>query len=235
MSSKPLISVIVPARNEEEFLGGCLQALSGQDYPNYEIIVIDNASTDETAEIARKFKVRLVFEKKVGLSFARERGFTESRGDIIARTDADSVPPEDWLSKISEILKNNPEAVAVSGSDEFFDRGKVVRYCSRVAFLVIFYLTRMLFGHYQLSGPNFAIRKKTLKNIKFHTDDKKIHEDMDIACHIRKSGKIMFMPSLVMPISGRKLKNDPGHLLKYLKKTVYTYLLHHPVHKWHSV
>jgi glycosyltransferase involved in cell wall biosynthesis len=235
MVSEPLISVVIPARNEEMYLGECLQSLTEQDYPNYEIIVVNNASTDKTVKVAKRYGVRVVTEEKTGLSYARNRGFDEARGDIIARTDADTVPPINWLSKIKRIFADNPQVVAVSGSDEFYDKGTFVRYSSRLIFWILFYLTRFVFGHYQLSGPNFAVRRNAYRRINVHTDDTEIHEDMDLACHISTQGRIFFDPFLIMPISGRKLKSDPGHLLRYFRKTVYTYFLHHPIHKLHGV
>jgi glycosyltransferase involved in cell wall biosynthesis len=120
MQKKPLISVIVPARNEEKYLGNCLEALSKQDYPNYEIIVIDNASNDSTSKVARKYTNKVFREEKVGLSYARTRGFKESRGEIIARTDADSRAPDDWLTRINDIFSKNTRLIAVTGTDEFF-------------------------------------------------------------------------------------------------------------------
>jgi glycosyltransferase involved in cell wall biosynthesis len=235
MSDKPLISVIVPARNEEKYLGKCLEALSKQDYPNYEIVVIDNASSDSTSEIARRFTNRVFREEKIGLSYARNSGFKEARGEIIARTDADSMPPPAWLTELNKVFENDPKVVAVGGSDEFNDKGKLIQYFSRIFFWILFYATKVILGHYQLSGPNFAVRKSALIGIKPHMEDNKIHEDMEIACHIKEKGKIVFKPLLIMPISGRKLKSDPGHLVKYFKKSIYTYLLHHPSHKLHNV
>ncbi len=232
---KPLISVVVPARNEEKYLGSCLEALLRQDFQSYEVIVVDNASTDNTSSIAKQYKVRLVFERKTGLSYARNKGFSKALGEIIARTDADAIPPKNWLSRIYEVFEEDPKVVAVTGSDEFFDQGILLKYISRFLFLMNFYLIRMFFGHYQLSGPNFAVRKYTLNGIRFHENDSKVHEDQDIACHLCSQGKIVFVPSLVMPISGRRLKSDPLYLIRYFKKTIYTFFLHHPVHKWHSV
>ena len=235
MVNKPLISVVIPARNEENYIGGCLEALSRQDYPNFEVIVIDNGSIDKTAIIAKKYFINVIKEKKVGLSHARNKGFKGSKGSIIARTDADSVPPTDWLSRLESVFASDPKIVAVSGSDEYGDHNKFTRYFSRITYWILFYLTRLLLGHYQLSGPNFAIRKKALQGLSFHTDDNKVHEDMDLACHIVERGRLVFIPSLIMPISCRKLKSDPGHLLKYLKKSFYTYFLHHPCHKRHGL
>ena len=77
------ISVVVPALNEEKYIGHCLSSLRAQHYPRelYEIIVVDNASTDRTAEIARRFGLKVVFEPQRGVGRARHRGAQEARGE----------------------------------------------------------------------------------------------------------------------------------------------------------
>ena len=82
----PLISVIVPAWNEEKYLKTLLPRLIAQDYSNYEIIVIDNNSKDNTAQVASSFGVKVISEKKQGTSYARAKGFEKARGEIIVRT-----------------------------------------------------------------------------------------------------------------------------------------------------
>jgi glycosyltransferase involved in cell wall biosynthesis len=75
----PAISVIIPAFNEEEFLGNCLLSLKKQDFKDFEIIVVDNNSTDKTGEIAKKFGVILVSEKNQGVAFARNIGVQRNK------------------------------------------------------------------------------------------------------------------------------------------------------------
>jgi glycosyltransferase involved in cell wall biosynthesis len=93
----PLISVIIPAFNEEKFLGNCLFSLKNQDFNDFEIIVVDNNSRDKTSKIAKKFGVKLVSEKNQGAALARNRGAKEAKGEILAFTDADTILPKNWL------------------------------------------------------------------------------------------------------------------------------------------
>ncbi len=89
---KTLISVVVPAFNEEKFIGRCLEALKRQDFSEkYEIIVVDNNSTDKTAQIAKRMGVKVVSEKKQGDVFALRKGCSEAQGEIIAITDAETL------------------------------------------------------------------------------------------------------------------------------------------------
>jgi glycosyltransferase involved in cell wall biosynthesis len=96
----PSVSVVVPARNAADTIGGCLEALSGQSYPQdrYEVIVIDNGSTDETREVVRHHPVRLLEETSYRSPYpARNLGVEHARGQLLAFTDADCRPDASWL------------------------------------------------------------------------------------------------------------------------------------------
>ena len=98
----PFVSVVVPVFNGEGALEACLSSLVAQDYPQdrCEVIVVDNNSTDTTAQVIRRFPVRYVFEGSRQSSYAaRNRGIAEARGEIIAFTDADCVASPDWIRR----------------------------------------------------------------------------------------------------------------------------------------
>jgi glycosyltransferase involved in cell wall biosynthesis len=116
------VSVIVPAYNEEALIHQCLTALKSQDYPrDLEILVVDNNSTDRTAEVAQSWGARLVREEKRGYVFALKRGTEEASGDILIYTDADTIVPSNWVSTIVAVLEANPDAAAVGGWVTFYD------------------------------------------------------------------------------------------------------------------
>lgn len=231
----PQISVIIPAWNEEKYLQSLLPCLLTQDYPNCEVIVIDNNSTDNTAKVARSFGVKVVSEKKQGISHARNKGFKIARGEIIIRTDADTMPDKHWVKSYYQEFKENPNAVAITGSSEFFDSGPIINFISKTIFLIVIYVGNLIMGHYPLNGPNFAIRKSVTKKIKTHTNDSVIHEDMDLSCHAKVYGGVMFKPNIAVKTSARRLFRDPLFILKYAKKSFNTYFIHHPSHKLHRV
>jgi len=93
----PLVSVVVCAFNAGETLADCLEGATRLDYPNVEVLVVDDGSTDSTAEIAGRFPVTLIRTPNEGLSRARNRGIRAARGEIIAFTDADARPDPEWL------------------------------------------------------------------------------------------------------------------------------------------
>ncbi|HEX8932548.1 MAG TPA: glycosyltransferase family A protein, partial [Patescibacteria group bacterium] len=96
------ISVIIPAYNEEKYIGACIESLLKQNRLPDEIIVVNNNSTDQTAAIASQYPVKVINEKEQGITPARNRGLNEAQYDIIARTDADTILPPDWIEKIKK-------------------------------------------------------------------------------------------------------------------------------------
>src|SRR5690554_7959832 len=98
------ISVVIPAKDDAEFLDRCLFSLSIQTRPADEIIVVDNNSTDDTAAVARRHGVEPILETQPGITAAASAGYDAASGDIIARCDTDSRLPADWLEGIERQL-----------------------------------------------------------------------------------------------------------------------------------
>jgi len=115
MSNRPQsnqisVSVIIPALNEETNIARCLNSLNNQDCCNIdlEIIVVDNASTDKTAEIAQRLGAKVLFKKNGTIASLRNHGAESSAGEYLAFLDADCIPPGDWLSRaIPELLDDD--------------------------------------------------------------------------------------------------------------------------------
>ncbi|MGC4082842.1 MAG: glycosyltransferase family A protein [Vicinamibacterales bacterium] len=119
---RPTISAIVCAYNEAAYLPACLHALLAQTRPPDEIIVIDNASTDDTGDSARAVHgVRVFTEPVRGLVVARETGRVQARGDVLAYVDADCRPPLQWLERVERRFHRRPALVAVTGPYRFYD------------------------------------------------------------------------------------------------------------------
>jgi glycosyltransferase involved in cell wall biosynthesis len=100
-------SVIVAARDSAATIGACLDALHAQDYPDREVIVVDDGSTDETASIAEARGARVVRTPPVGASAARNLGLEVARGEIVAFTDGDCVADPGWLRALVEGLESS--------------------------------------------------------------------------------------------------------------------------------
>lgn len=96
-----MISVVVPAYNAERVLGKCLAALGEQSRAPHEVIVVDDGSTDGTAELARSYGVRVLCQANAGPSAARNAGARAAQGDLLLFTDADCVPAPDWVERMT--------------------------------------------------------------------------------------------------------------------------------------
>ena len=107
------VSVVIPAYNEEKYIKDCLTNLINQEEKPDEIIVVDNLSKDNTAEIVKKFDVTLIEARSQGIAQARDRGFNAAKNEIIARCDSDSIVPPDWIKKIKlNFSKNKIDALS---------------------------------------------------------------------------------------------------------------------------
>ena len=98
----PKISVVICAYNAERTMDACLASLRALRYPNYEVIVVNDGSTDRTLEIAQRYpEVRIISQENKGLSVARNVGIEAATGEIVAYTDSDCVVDPDWLTYLA--------------------------------------------------------------------------------------------------------------------------------------
>ncbi len=110
-----MISVVIPAYNASPTLGECLQAIGSSDYEDYEVIVVDDASTDESAEVASRCGCHVVqLDENVGAAMAKNLGVGEAKGDIVLFTDADILLQPDTLRLVAERFED-PNVAGVVG------------------------------------------------------------------------------------------------------------------------
>lgn len=214
-------SVIIPAYNEEKYIGKCLESVCAQTEKPDEIIIVDNNCTDKTVEIAKKFGTTIVKEEKQGMIYARNAGFNAAQYEIIARTDADAILPRDWISKIKEDFKD-PNLGGLSGPASFFKSPVISEISSFIAAGVI-YAIGLMFGHPTMYGPNMAIRKSLWEKIKNDVclKDCDVHEDIDLSIHLAKIAKIKVDRSLVIRTTrGRWSKLLTEYIARLMKMFV---------------
>jgi glycosyltransferase involved in cell wall biosynthesis len=167
-------SVVIPTYNRAATLRQTLTALMAQDYPDYEIIVVDDGSTDDTrAMIAREFpQVRYIYQQNRGPAAARNRGIAHARGEIIAFTDDDCVPPRDWLARLADGYARYPDVVGVGGyleaPDEVLQRAPLARYERFIARRVFRVSEREYVGGFECPAGgtnNIAYRRAILERV----------------------------------------------------------------------
>jgi len=224
---KSKISIVIPVYNEADLLGECLEAIKRLKTQPYEVIVVDNNSTDYSHEIATSFSsVRLINEPKQGVVYARTTGFRAARGDIIARIDADTILPPDWLDKISQIMADESVA-AVSGSANYYDF-IFDATANRLDRLTRKYVAKGLGDRLFLHGANMAVRKSAWDQVSDNLCNKShIHEDFDLAIHLQEAGLVVvYEPSLVAGISSRRLSSSFKDFISYSLVSTRTYADH---------
>ena len=123
---KFLVSVIIPVYNDAVRLERCLQALAQQSYPNYEVIVVDNGSTDADVEqVCKPFsRVRFAREEKAGSYAARNKGLSLAKGEVIAFTDSDCIPAADWLGAGVARVKQTENCGLIAGHVDVFPQNR---------------------------------------------------------------------------------------------------------------
>jgi glycosyltransferase involved in cell wall biosynthesis len=225
MRKNPKISVVIPAFNEEKFLPKCLESLKNQDFKDFEIIVVDNNSTDKTVEIAKKFGAIVFSEKNQGVAFARQKGFLEARGGIIASTDADTILPKNWLSRVFEEFKKDESLVAFGGSCILYSGPLSAKLAARYLLPSLLLLDKKFFGSWSLMGCNFALRKSAFLKIGGFNTNLKINEDIEISHRLKKIGKIILDPNFKVKTSGRRYRQGLFlGLMSYAPSTIFRFL-----------
>ena len=110
----PRISVVVCAHNEERHIGRCLEGVLGLEYPDFEVVVVDDGSTDTTAAVVAASGIQPIRTENLGLSSARNAGMQAATGSIVAYIDADADPDPHWLHYLASDFLNT-DHVAVGG------------------------------------------------------------------------------------------------------------------------
>ncbi len=205
------ISFLIPALNEERWIGDCLRSIAHAHDPRVrEIIVIDNGSTDATAEIAASFPgVTVLREPRKGVSRARQRGLDAVSGELVACIDADSRLPEGWVDSVCEKF-DDPALTCLIGRCEYFDLAVWKRWIIRTALklLVLFHAMcgkNALYAH----GGNAIYRTRILREAGgFNTHIDFYGEDVDTMMRMTKHGKVTFDPSFTVNASARRINAE---------------------------
>jgi glycosyltransferase involved in cell wall biosynthesis len=200
------ISLIIPAYNEEAYIGDCLEtAIKTAGRFLHEIIVIDNASNDHTAEVAQQYPgVRIVKETRRGVSFARQRGLEEATGEILAYIDADTRLPLDWILIATQTFQNRTDVVCLSGPYRYYDGSLFQRVILNLISRTVLPVGYGLFGH-MLVGGNFVATKQSIIDAGgFDPSIDFFGEDTDLGRRLRYQGNVKFRRDFFLWSSARR-------------------------------
>ena len=212
------ISVIVCAYNEQDYIGKTLQSIiEASDENLLEIVVVNNASSDKTKEIAQGFpKVRVVDELQKGLTKARQAGLMAAQGEILCYLDADTLVTKEWFNLVKQEFFQNNNLSCLSGPYIYYGLPNMDNFFVKIwtNFWIwiwhwfIFRIANSKHG-YVIMGGNFSAKKEYL--IKAGGFDSTIAfygEDTDIARRLSLLGKVKFIKEFAVQTSARRFKQE---------------------------
>jgi glycosyltransferase involved in cell wall biosynthesis len=199
MNQTPLVSVIVPCFNQAHFLRQAVDSAIAQSYPNVEVVVIDDGSTDGTWDVARSYgdRVKLVQQQNSGLPAARNAGIAAASGEFIVLLDSDDVLLPECIESRMRVMQSDPEIGIVAGyyreideQGNLIDRVPEVR---RISSLPHFYQTVK-----RNWGPpvSWTIRRRALELCGPFDPFLRSCEDWDLLIRISRKFKIGYDPSV---------------------------------------
>jgi glycosyltransferase involved in cell wall biosynthesis len=221
-AGRPRFSVVVPAYNEAKFLGSCLDSLQAQDFSGpYEVIVVDNNSTDGTGDLARSRGVTVVHEPRAGVCPARQSGTTAARGEIVVSTDADTVFSRGWLSRIDQAFREDPGRVAVAGPCRFVDPPWWGRVYAGVLFGVVSLVAQVTGRILYVTATNIAFRKSEWTG--YDIEATQGGDELGLLRKLQSRGSVAFVRGNPTFTSSRRLHR--GLAYNVLVTCLYYYLL----------
>ena len=204
-TSKPNVSIIVPVLNREMSIGRCIEALLEQDYPRFEIIVVDNGSIDNTVSIVKSYPVKLIHEPVKGPYKARNSGMKAAKGPLVLFIDSDCVARKNLLkSLVSALLKH--DTAGVGGPLQSHEPATIVEHFSHHAGIVQYTCPRGQLNWDKtkfLSGAIFTsnamFRKDVLEKLGGFENDFMSGGDYDLCWRLQRAGyTIYFEPDAVV-------------------------------------
>jgi len=182
-------------------------------HEEYEIIVVNNASTDNTKQVAEAHGARVIDEPRKGITRAKEAGFRAARGELVAHPDADTKMPREWVSKALAAFERHPNMVAMSGPYVYYDLSRAQRALVFV-FYVLGFISHVIIQDVlrkgaMIQGGNYVVRRAALERAGgYDTSIEFYGEDFDLARRIAAQGRVKWFWSFYTYSSGRRLLNE---------------------------
>jgi glycosyltransferase involved in cell wall biosynthesis len=221
-SPAPRFSIVVPCFNEVAYLPATLRSLQSQTYPgNFEIVVVDNNCTDATADIAHAFGVRVVTEPTTGVCWARQRGTTESRGDIVISADADTTYAPGWLATIDQRFGDDETVVAVAGPCRYVGGPAWGRVYARLLFAAVRRWYAWTGRTAYASATNIAFRRQAFPGYDVRLTQG--GDELNVLRDLRRHGRIIYDHTNPTFTSSRRLTR--GALYGFFVTLLVYYLL----------
>lgn len=234
------VSLIIPCLDDAVLLQRCLASFARQSVLPDEIIVVDNGSTDNSAQIAREAGVRVVTEPRRGITWATRAGFDAAGGDILLRVDADVEAGPDFIAGLRRAWRaaagsTGRRVVGVTGSARFQLPGLAAGITSFLYLGAYRKSVGSALGHHPFFGTNYSIRADWWREVRGTVDfsDTYVHEDMHLSFAVRAHETVWFQPDLMLSMDDRALRGLRQILVRF-HRGVHTILVNwrtHPPHR----
>jgi len=202
---EPFVSVIVNFYNSRSTLKECLDSIFKVKYKNYEVIAVDDCSTDDSAEIAKKYPVKYFkTPKNSGVAGSRNFGIKKAKGEIILITDSDCVLDQNWISEMVKPFEDKKVAVVgcrdrAPENDSFFAKGVDYALTSFIGTGGIRSKSKVNLSNYSPRGFSFCVRKELFDKYGYFDTNIVPGEEIDFGLRIKKAGyKLAFVSSTVV-------------------------------------
>ncbi len=197
------ITVVVPVLNEEASLGETLRTLRAQTFNDFELLVVDNGSTDRSLQIAARFADRVIVEPKRGALQAMHRGFGEAQGEFIVGADADTVYPPRWLARMVEALRRTG-TVAAYGPMGFRESRRSSRALQVGGYCVLAWLS-LVFRVHLCGAANMGMHRDAYLAVGGYPPlEKRASPDFRLARVLEGAGRVRFIPTMPCYTANRR-------------------------------
>lgn len=200
------MSVVIPVRDDAAALGRCLEHLAAQTVAPDEVIVVDNGSSDDSARVALAAGARVVVEAQRGIPAAAACGYDAATGDVIARCDADTVLPTDWVERIRDAFDADPDLEGLTGPGRFHDLpSQWTGLASAFYALGTFVGGGAAMANVPLWGSNMALRRTAWLRVADLVEraDAGVHDDLDLTMQLGPRARLRFDSRLRVGAEGR--------------------------------
>lgn len=200
------VAVVIPVKDDADELRRCLRALASQTRRPDEVVVVDNASADDTTAVAAVYGARVVRCARPGTSAASAAGYDAATCDLILRLDADCIPDAEWVAAMATAFARRPRVAAFTGGARFLDGPRLLRRPLATSYLLAYgTVCGAALGHVPLFGSNLGLRRTAWLDVRdrVHRDDPELHDDLDLAFHLGERHRIRVLPRSWMAMSMR--------------------------------
>lgn len=222
MLTQPKVSVVIPAYNEEFYIGRALDSVKNQTYPNIETIIVSNGSTDKTSQVAGLYTPNVYEMCKRGVSKARNLGIDKSSGEVIIFLDADSIMERNLIEKAVGVMHSKfagGKSKVIPDSTSFQAKlyYSYVNFCSDLSQLLTYFNKNLLNG----AGAFMFTDKDHIERLKYKygkvfDEDLETMEDVDFLRKLRESGLLKFIKDSYVVTSTRRF-NKEGYFNRFIQ------------------